>query len=143
MKRCSVLESLSAQGFGFCVLVCRLALLCHGFLGFLLDLMPVAVKAEYEDTFVADVQLALLAPPAPSGLSLPALLPRCAGAGAAVVPPGVVALFAVVFVVFSMGMLVALFRLFCTGSLPSTQCRALRQRDEFEFGCVVVFHGGC
>ena len=102
--------------------------------------MPVAVKAEYEDTFVADVQLALLGPLAPSGLPFPALHPRRAGAGAAVFHPGVVAFFVVVFVIFSIGMLVALIRPFCTGTLPSTQCRALRQRGEFEFGYVVVFH---
>ena len=103
-------------------------------------MMPVAVKAEYEDTFVADVQLALLAPLAPSGLPLPALHPRRAGAGAAMVHPGFVAVFVVVFVIFSIRMLVALIRPFCTGTLPSTQCRALRQPGEFEFGYVVVFH---
>ena len=37
--------------------------------------MPMALMAEYEDMFVADIQLALSAPSAPSGMSLPAPRP--------------------------------------------------------------------
>ena len=37
--------------------------------------MPMALMAEYEDMFVADIQLSLSAPSAPSGMSLPAPRP--------------------------------------------------------------------
>ena len=81
-------RAILAEGFGFRALVCHLSSLRHGCRALLLDLMPVAVKAEYEDIFVADAQLDLLAPLALSGLPLPALHPRRAVAGAAVVHPG-------------------------------------------------------
>ena len=41
------------------------------------ELMPVAVKAEYEDTFVAEVQPALSAPLAPLAMTLATLRPPC------------------------------------------------------------------
>ena len=81
--------------FGFCMLVCHFASLRHGCLALLLNLMPVSVKAEYEDAFVADVQSTLLAPSAPSGLPLPTLRSRRAGGYVAVL----------VFTIFSVGVI--------------------------------------
>ena len=94
----------------------RLASLRYGCLALLPDPMPVAIMAEHEDTFVADVQLALSAPPAPSGLPLPALRPRRSGAGVPwlrlqfalfvkVVPRVTYVLILFAFVIFSMGLL--------------------------------------
>ena len=77
------------------MLVCHFASLRHGCLALLLNLMPVSVKAEYEDAFVADVQSTLLAPSAPSGLPLPTLRSRRAGGYVAVL----------VFTIFSVGVI--------------------------------------
>ena len=70
-----------AQNLRSRAFVCSFAALRHGCLAPLLDLMPVAAKAEHEDMSLADIQLVLLATLAPSGPPLPALRLRHVGAG--------------------------------------------------------------
>ena len=71
-----------AQGLGSRRLMCYLASLHHGCLACGPDLTPVAIKTEHQDTLVVDVLPTLSAPCAPSGLPLPALCQRRAGADA-------------------------------------------------------------